>query len=181
MYTFPPLGGGDYLILQSKFPVEKRLGVPVLAWYLRTRLNIVSEQWRWAKSSNVLERLHSCSCDAAAHWHSSSSESEDRWTVCRALRVVRSPQCCKNGGRHFPPLACSLPIISNFSLSPKICPCAEAKLTPPTIVGRVATIWSMLILIEHIHANIMGSIQQHTGKGQLPASPLEGVASVRWT
>lgn len=124
---FLPLVAAIIWFWQSKFPVEMRLWVPVLAWYLRTLLNIVSEQLRWAKSSNVLERLHICSCDAAAHWHSSSSESERSLERVSSFESVRNTQCCKKGGCYVPPHACSLPTMSNLSRSPKIYPCAERK------------------------------------------------------
>lgn len=94
---FLPLVAAIIWFWQSKFPVEMRLWVPVLAWYLRTLLNIVSEQLRWAKSSNVLERLHICSCDSAAHWHSSSSESERSLERVSSFESVRSTLLQKRG------------------------------------------------------------------------------------
>lgn len=159
---FLPLVAAIIWFWQSKFPVEMRLWVPVLAWYLRTLLNVVSEQLRWAKSSNMLERLHICSCDAAAHWHSSSSESERSLERVSSFESVRSTQCCKKGGCYVPPHACSLPTMSNLSRSPKNISLrwekkfAEAKFTPPLLAGLWQIGACLFWLSERIHANIMG-------------------------
>lgn len=100
-----------------------RLWVPVLVWFLKTLLNIVREPLRWAKSPNVLELLHICSCDAAAHWHLSSSEGS---LGSVKLWECENTQCCKTWGRYFH--ARSSHTMPNLSCSPKIYPCAERKI-----------------------------------------------------
>lgn len=159
---FLPLVAAIIWFWQSKFPVEMRLWVPVLAWYLKTLLNIVSEQLRWAKSSNVLERLHICSCDSAAHWHSSSSESERSLERVSSFESVRSTLLQKRG---------LLLSTSCMLLAHHVKPCTERKVCwskiYTTIVGRVVTNWSMLILIIWAHpCKYHGSIQQQAGKEQ---------------